>query len=237
MNKIYSITKTIPSNACNAQGICTLPYLLQVLQELALADSERIGQGFDHLVSTYNTAWMILQNDISVLHPIRAGECLTVQTWYRGCKGLTASRDYLFLAGQEEVLHCTQVWAVVERSTRKLYNPQLIPELQITAPDRILPTVRHATHPTAELKKAAERKVTAQDIDVNGHMNNARYVAHALPYLPEGSIDGAYRLSLSYHSELLEGVTYDCLTGGGEEGFEVAFQVDGKDCFYLQLRS
>ena len=223
----------IPPSACDEDGKCRLPFLLRCMEQTAFADVERLGQGQEYLLQTYNVCWMLLSSEMTVFSSMYAGEHLTVHTRYCGLKGAAPEREYSVFSGGRQTAYAVQLWVVVDRTARTLRNPAHIPELNTCrAPCR--PTARPAAGCGA-LKCVGSGEVGAKDIDFNGHMNNVRYVERALPYLPNDLLSGAYRLLLFYRHELLEGQRFDCLISDEATPFQLAFRSAERDCFRMQL--
>ena len=230
---MYEQFFAIPSSACGADGVCMPPFLLGCLEQTTFADAERIGQGRDYFFQTYNLCWMLVYTDLTVQAPMSARAELTVKTRYCGRRGAMLERELTVFAGGSQTAYAVQHWVVVDRTARTMCNPMQIPELSgLRAPRR--DTVRPGRLPDT-MRCVGTGQVTRQDIDRNGHMNNARYVERAMPYLPESTLRGTYRLHLTYSYELLEGQNYDCLCTDGTEPFALVFRNGEKECFALRL--
>lgn len=231
---LFSKTYPVPERECDADGKCRLPYLLRCMEDAAFADAERIGQSSDLLREKYDISWMIYQNVLDVTALPEAGSRICVQTCYGGVQSAAASRRYDVLQNGKPLIRCIQVWVVVHMGTRKLANPQKLPELM--QPGFPHPSGHRRTlRAEPSLQHAGVGSVDKGDLDFNGHMNNVRYVEHALPYLPEGCFTGSFRLQLEYRYELLQGQHYDCLMADTGDTKQVVFRADGKDCFLLQI--
>lgn len=234
-DRSFSKIFTAPESECDAQRRCTLPYLLRCMEETSFADAERIGQGIDLLREKYGLGWMLFQSDLTVSNLPSAGEQFAVYTTYLGVRGVSAFRSYDILIGGDTVAHCEQVWVVVSLSTRLLTNPQKIPELMREG----LPEIPRRRHNPIRIDlplfPVGTKTVLPDDLDFNGHMNNVRYVEHALPILPDNRFSTPCQLRLSYQYELLEGQSYDCLIANKKGATVVVFRANGRNCFVLEI--
>lgn len=237
MNNITDYEKdfAVSSAVCDADGICNLPFLLSCMERIAKEDAIRLGQGSNILAERYNAAWMILRTDMQVLLPIRAGMFLHAVTWTRGIKGAAVLRDFLFCFDDNVAVRATQVWIVADLSTRRLRNPRTIPELDTPCPKQALTNAVLHFHLPEMKHVEAELTVTEADIDENGHMNNARYLCHASPYLPHG-LSSPCHIQIEYSAELLCGQTFQCLTAHADQTFFLVFRTEQKNHFMLCMQ-
>ena len=227
----YRKTYTVPTGT---EGTRLLPFLLSCMEQTAKEDAIRLGQGTDVLMARYHSAWMILRTQLQVLAPIHAGMKFEIFTWSRGVCGASVLRDFHVFADGREVVRATQLWIVADLTTRRLRNPRSMPELDTPCP----PFAFSTTVPRFDLIPAktlcAELTVGAEDIDENGHMNNVRYVTHAVPYLPQFPYPCS--IQLEYCAELLQGQSYQCFSGQEDNAVCLVFRIGEKDHFRMLLQ-
>ncbi len=227
----YRKTYTAPSGT---DGCQSLAFLLSCMQQTAKEDAVRLGQGTDVLMARYNAAWMILRAQLQMFAPVCAGMSLEIFTWSRGVRGASVLRDFRVFSEGNEIARATQLWIVADLTTRRLRNPRSIPELDTPCPPFAFSDgVSGFEMPLAE-NFCAELTVKAEDIDENGHMNNVRYVSHAMPYLPQ--FPYPCRIRMEYCAELLQGQSYQCFSGRDDRAACLVFCKDGKEHFRMLLQ-
>lgn len=223
----------IPPEACDEFGTCKLSYLLKCMEDAAFTDSERLGQSVPFLMRTYGVSWMLFYSNMEYRMPPRQCEQLTVQTQYLGIQGVTVLRSFTLTVHGQTVLSALQSWVIVDCRTRTLCMPGKYPEL-VTEDSPNTTKNRRRFSADVDLQTVGQKTVLPSDLDINGHMNNVRYVEHAQEYLPAGCIDGFCRVRLLYRSELRLAQQYDCLFGSNGTSRQMVFRRDGEDCFVLE---
>lgn len=235
MNQYYTKFYTIPAEACDDSGRCRLPFLLSCLEEVTFLDSERLGYSGDLIRSKYNGCLMILSNSIRVSGTAMLGQLIEVRTAMCGIRGMAIMRDYQILLDGVELLAASSRWVIVDYTKRTLCSPRSMPELVIEPIQSPVTAPFFRLSPPSAPSVSAHCAVRPEDIDINGHMNNVRYVEIALRHLPAECVQGHFQAAFEYHFELLEAQPYDCLTQIDGNLYSVIFRSDGKDCFRMQI--
>jgi acyl-ACP thioesterase len=125
----------------------------------------------------------------------------------------------------EELYRCTTLWALVNKHTRKLVLPA---DSGVTFPGCILGDELPVPNSFAALPQGqlSARKVCFSELDLNGHMNNTKYLDWVNDLLPsQFHKEHAFRdVNICYLSEALEGQTVTLSLNHLEDG---SLQVDG----------
>jgi len=156
----------------------------------------------------------------------RLNEKLIVETWPMPATRSAFPRAAVVKSETGEVLYrCTTLWALVNKTTRRLVLPEAS---GVTFPGCILGDELPVPNSfaAAPLGEISLRKVCFSELDLNGHMNNTKYLDWVNDLLPSGyHKEHPFRdVNICYLSEALEGQTLTLSLNHLEDG---SLQVDG----------
>ena len=150
--------------------------LLSLCQDAA--DSHAALQQCDRrcLVRDYGAVWLLTRMYFHLDRPLYAGETLTIRTWQRPAEKLMVYRDYDFLHEGELVGEGVSAWVIAGEQDRKMMRPTDIPAIvQADRPAQVKSLRLKPIRRPAQPETVYTRTVRWSDLDVNGHMNNAKY--------------------------------------------------------------
>jgi medium-chain acyl-[acyl-carrier-protein] hydrolase len=163
----------------------TLETICRFFQEAAWNHAEALGVGFESL-RQQRKVWVLSRLLVNVRDYPCWGDTITVHTWPRPVDGAFAMRDLELHAASGEVLASSaSAWLILDEDSRRPQRPGKLlagfdgyPDRRATDRDpEKLPEV-------SGTDSQVERPVRYSDIDVNGHVNNARYIAWLLDSYP-----------------------------------------------------
>ncbi|MDR1065583.1 MAG: acyl-ACP thioesterase, partial [Oscillospiraceae bacterium] len=169
-----------------------LSALFGMLQETAGPASEALGFGFRRMRESFNAAWILTRMRADVARPAAWGEEIVIETWNRNHSRTMFERDFIvWSADGERLASAVSKWVVLDIATRAMLSADDFGfgEKDIDIPRAIDCKLGRLRAPDA-LTDVYRRAVAYSDVDVNGHVNNARYVDFAMDSLP-----------LEYHAE------------------------------------
>lgn len=154
-------------------------------------------------------SWVISWSEIYVKRLPEAGEKIFLRIWPCKNKTMMFSRKYAFYdSNKEAIISATSLFILMDQSTRKM----------TTMPEGVkpFPVVEMPGEPgypkmimkqPFELNRETKRIVTPDEIDSNGHLNNAYYIGWTEDLLKECNCDrqGIKKLWIQYTKELREG--------------------------------
>ncbi len=212
--------------------------LAGLLQEAAIAHSEELDAGRARTLDR-GALWVIARTYMEIDRLPVYGEDVTLRTWPGETMHVLFPRYFeMSLSSGERLLRVSSLWLLIDQRKRSMVFPD---ELGISVagveragalplPDRRIPF-------PASLPERRERQVRYSEVDLNGHLNNSRYLDWAEDLLdPEFHRDHPLRsLWVEYRSEIRSGETVElqsCLDNGalflrGQKG----------DTEYFQLRA
>lgn len=198
----------VRSYECGPDGFVTLANVCNYLQEAASLHAEQLQFSKSNFQAEgQDISWVLTRLRVTMTRLPRWEETITVMTFPRRGRRITANRDFVLRVGAEQVGVATSEWMVIDLSSRKVVA--VPPRVFARADDEHPPVLGDA--PFARLRwdchgTAAAQTFTARrgDIDLNGHVNNVHYVEWLLETVPPPA-GGPVDFEIAFHSETLAG--------------------------------
>jgi acyl-CoA thioester hydrolase len=179
----YERTFRVRHYECDAYGHVNNANYLRYMQEAALDASAAAGYDLARHAAL-GTSWLVRFTDIEYFSPLRYGESVVVSTWVHDIRRVRSQRVYAMTrAGSgERVAHAVTDWVYINTATGQ---PVTVPDALIAAffPEGVPPQAPPRERPPEPPPPppgvfSMRRRVTWQDLDPVGHVNNAQYVAY-----------------------------------------------------------
>lgn len=151
--------------------------LLEIMQEVAGCHAEKIGVGREKLLET-NVVWVLTRLEVHMSRWPAHGETLTVVTFPMPNRRWFFPRYFRFYDGEgNEIGHAGSMWVLLDVTERKMARPDpviaLMPDnSDLTAPMGMPATVSECAGDSVETLHTS----VYTDLDMNGHVNNTRYL-------------------------------------------------------------
>ena len=177
MLKTYTREFTIASYQADVSARIKPSAILEIMQEMAGAHAELLNVGRSRL-TPMNLAWVLTRVEVRMERYPRSAETITVETFPMPNRRVFFPRYYIFRDAQGKQIGCAgSRWVVLDVTTRKMANGAEIASFlpdnnDLTAPMGMPATVEEAGGECTE----AYRIPVYTDLDMNGHVNNTRYV-------------------------------------------------------------
>ena len=221
---LFEQTVTLQKSDTDEYGKMKLSALLRYAQEAAGGHCDRLGLDWDTMAGK-GLFWAVLRHRAEIRRMPAEGERITVQTWPmpatrtaypRMVRGLDENGQELFSVISLWALMNTQTRAMVLPFKSGIEVPGILRGCEIDPPGS-LPPVSH--------EKESLWTVTREDLDINGHVNNARYLDRTEPLAgPFRASHTPKELSVSY---LAECRLDQCITLGWTLSQEGELTADG----------
>ena len=166
-------------------GVATLSSLANWLQEAAGINADRLGFGENDLLPCGLT-WVLTRLVLRIARLPRAGEKLRIHTWPSTLDRF-GHRGYEVYDGAEKLIAVGgSAWSVMD----------IVGRAMAQLPDALVPKYPRAPRPCepfacrviprlkADMAERCPLRVRRDDLDINGHVNNTRYLAWILETLP-----------------------------------------------------
>ncbi|MEG2378494.1 MAG: thioesterase [Clostridia bacterium] len=156
---------------------CRPSALLNFMQDAATTHAGIIGLSRDTLVLQNGAIWILTRCKYELSRPIAAFETIGIETWHRGLRGAMWYRDFSITAGGVEIGRAINAWVLADVTTHRAMRPTGMEEIDAKSanPDRALQIMLKKLQTGAELSKIMTKRVNYSDLDVNCHINNAKY--------------------------------------------------------------
>lgn len=163
--------------------------LFNFFEDLAGRHAAELGWGRDDLM-TGGYFWALSRMIVKVERLPRAWDEVTLRTWPRGTESIFALRDLeMYDEAGKRIAGASSSWVIVDYNTRKAQRPdKALSTLNLQFPEaKALDTNARKVPSLPQGENRLTRlRVKLDDIDVNRHVNNARYVHWAVNcYDPE----------------------------------------------------
>lgn len=183
--KAYDLEFAVRYGEIGENGVTTLAALGNWLQEAAGLSADTLGFGESDLLR-YGVTWILTRLVLRIDRLPRAGERLRVHTWPSTADKL-AHRGYeIFDAEGRLIVSGGSAWTVMDLGDRSMTAiPEGISSLFPSQPrpcdsfvGRVIPRLKGDSATSCLLR------VRRDDLDINGHVNNTRYLSWLMETLP-----------------------------------------------------
>ncbi len=177
MQKTYSETFRIASYQTDLTARIRPSAILEIMQEMAGAHAEMLGVG-RKLLDPMHLAWVLTRVEVQMERMPVSGETISVETFPMPNRRVFFPRYFIFRDAQGRQIGCAgSMWVVLDVTSRKMASGTEITALMpdnrdLTAPMGMPATVEEVGGESVE----SLRVPVYSDLDVNGHVNNTRYL-------------------------------------------------------------
>lgn len=208
MEPIYIDNFTVSDLQCDRYGRLKPSAILWFVQEIAGRHCLLLGTDWDTLAKK-NMFWAVIRHRVQVTRLPKKGEQIRIETWPMPTSRVAYPRNVVAFDQQgNELFRTLSLWVLMDLNTRAMILPG-------KSGVKVLGVLRGgelpipASLPPAQLSGCLSRQVRFTDLDINGHMNNCRYLDWAYDLLPSAfHQDHQIRdFTLGYLSEAREGDT------------------------------
>lgn len=203
MEPIYQLSFCVDDLHADRFGRLKSSSILYFVQEAA-------GRHWQHIEGETNQHcglyWVIIRHRVQVTRLPRKGETVRLETWPMPTTRVAYPRSVVAYDERGgELFRSISLWVLMDPETRAMVLPDksgvlvkgILRGNELPSPRSLAP---------ASLGAQVERTVRFTDLDVNGHMNNARYLDWLADLLP-GSFHQEHTIqdmTLGYMAEALE---------------------------------
>ena len=205
MQPIYVKEIEVSPVAVDQFGRLKASRLLAYLQEVAGDHSTILGTDQKSLTDK-NLFWAVIRHRVQITRLPGSGEKLRIETWPMPTTRTAYPRSTIaYDEAGNECFRSISLWILMDAGSRAMVLPGksgvevggLLRGCELRAPSSMLPK---------EMAECEERIVRYTDLDINGHMNNCRYLDWVEDLLPSAFHSGheLREFTLCYMSEVME---------------------------------
>ena len=163
---------TIPTFATDRFDRLKCSYLLGLAQEVAGEHSALLKADFAHT----QLYWVITRQQVQITRLPASGETITLETWPMPTTRVAYPRSTIAYDQQgNELFRSISLWVLMDPESRAMVLPGksgVLVEGTLRGNELAVP----GSLPPGKLQNSSNRTVRYTELDVNGHMNNARYL-------------------------------------------------------------
>lgn len=224
MKHIFEQTLTVSAEHTDCSGAVKLSALLHMVQEAAGGHCENLGTDWESIAKK-GLFWAVLRHKAQITRLPVSGEVIRLQTWPMPTTRTAYPRAVLALDSQgKELFSVVSLWVLMDIHSRAMVLPAksgVTVDGVLRGNELSLP----ASLPPAIGEHARLWEVSAEDLDRNKHVNNARYLDHTQVLADSLDICGAPReFTVCYLAEALLGQQITLRYNLSEDGI---LSVDG----------
>ena len=180
-NKVYEIKYSDTDEFMRLKPSVFFEYL----EDIAAKNADLLNFGYENIYSK-NLGWFLLKYAIEIYSYPTKLPFIKIETESRGANKYFAYRDFYFYDDKNNLIgKAASTWALMDLSNKAMLNPKE------TLGDAIMDYAKkdddlgyNKIPQVAEKTVEKTFEIRYDDIDVNRHVNNAKYVVWALESLP-----------------------------------------------------
>lgn len=207
MGKSYRTTYEIPFYETDVNHCAKLPHLLSVALQVSGMQSAELGMSDKAVLDTYGLVWVITDYDVTIERLPRFSEVITIETEATSYNKLFCYRDFT-IYGQDgqKIMTIVATFVLIDFKTRKVAP---IPSEIVSVYDVefVKKGRRGPKYPVLEHAEQNLYHVRYFDLDMNGHVNNSKYLEWIYDVLPIAFLKSHQpkHISLKYVKEIYYG--------------------------------
>jgi len=175
----------IASYQMDLKGLATLPVICNFLQEIAGNHAAANGFGFHQMVKA-GYIWVLTRLKIEIEKYPKWNDEIFIETWVRNRHSFFSERDFvIYDNNKKKIGGALSGWMMLDlRSRRPKSVEDLKVEIQMFPNDHAVKDQLKKIEPVNEIDFTEQINVKFQDIDLNQHVNNVRYIEWFLDAFP-----------------------------------------------------
>ena len=208
-----------------------LSSLFVFMQDVATEHAEQLGIG-KAVTLDRGLFWVITRYAVTIIRMPKYLDTVVMKTYPGDDMKFLFPRYFQLESESGEVLvKASSIWAVVEKATRHAsinpFNGMILPSEHYEGEEPLPKKIR-----LEELSLLEERKVRYTETDLNGHLNNTKYIEFIVDMHDKDfySQNKFKHLDINYEKEILAGSTVSLYTNNGNPEC-ICGKVDGANSF------
>ena len=183
MEPIYRTQFTIPVTDCDCFGRLKPSAILGMIQQAATNQCLQLNMGWEDMAKK-NMFWAVIRQKVHITRLPSHDQRITVETWPGKTSRVAYPRSAIAYDEEgNELFRAISLWVLMDLTTRTMILPNdsgiVVPGL-VRGDELTLPRSLAVKH----LSGHASRQVMYSEMDLNRHMNNARYLDWMMDLLP-----------------------------------------------------
>ncbi|MGT2784034.1 acyl-ACP thioesterase domain-containing protein [Streptococcus merionis] len=176
MGHTYQEDYTISFELSDTNGNLKLPPFLSVLLEVSGHHSAQLGRSDVYVLENYGYVWIVTDYEFDIVRLPKFSEKVVIRTEAISYNKLICHRRFEVLDDKEDLLiRVESYFALMDLENRKIV---VVPDdlLEPYQSEKVKKIARGAKYPSLEEPERSSYHVRYLDIDMNGHVNNSKYL-------------------------------------------------------------
>lgn len=184
-------------------------------QEIAGLHSDKLGIGMNTIHDKFGVMWVLTRIRVEIERYPVWDEEIIIETWPQLPGKLEFERDYIMKDLQGCILmRAVSKWVVIDSATRELRKSSVLPgEYPELPTERAIQCTLGKLRPNEKTVPVYKRRIGGSDIDMNGHLNNAKYIDFIMDCFSMENLRKyqARSIQVNYQNEVMPGETIELL--------------------------
>ena len=235
MDNVLTTTLTLQSRNCDFTGRWKPSEIFTAMQELASDHSAILGAGYFRLREK-NLAFALTRTELHMEKYPSIGEKVVCHTWAAPVMKWMFPRYFLFETESGEPLgYAGTIWVLMDLTERRMVPPAALGMTIATASRKAPLRMPGKAEPVEEKSVGHSYLPGYSELDVNGHVNNTRYVSWMCDFLGTSVLEehDVSRLIVNYSHEILPHQPVQLRAELAEHVFRMSGDIDGVNHFTL----
>lgn len=227
---------TLAESDFDVTGYVKPQRVMEIMQDLATAQAEILGFGWD-LLNSHGLFWVLSKVKIIFNKPItRQNNKFKVYTWPVAPNKFFIERRFVAVGVDgNEVFAASTIWMMIERDTRKIADTKTVESFYKADFDNTpcIDCNLERIRKNDEYSLAYKTEIRRSQLDINKHVNNTHYVNFAVDTLAH--TDKISQIEITYHKELKYSDAVEVYLKRTQNAACVAGERNGETAFTAKL--
>lgn len=211
--------------------------LLRLLQEISIAHTEALGAGRAKTLDN-GVLWVVARMKLEISRLPSYDENITLESWAGKTMRVLFPRYYeVYDDSGNEIIKASAVWLLMDEKTRHMTFPEAY-GVVVPHSDKNIDIALPCGVSLGAQKNKKTFEVAYSQVDINGHMNNSKYIDEAedllgAKYLKNHELRS---LEIEYKSEIKLGQIVTLEHTLENDGLQLIGFAEGNPCFELTAK-
>lgn len=207
---------TIDSSKIDQFYDLTIPNFFMMMQKIATEHAEMIGAGKKETIDK-GYSWVITRIEVDLKETPKYGQVVDFETYPGDDMKIIFPRYYRMLDEKKnQIVSASSIWALINKETRQAVSSPFETPLPAEHYENELPMPRRVKI-GEDMQLVESRRVRYSEIDLNGHLNNTKYMDYILD-IHDSDFYRKNRIShllVNYAHEIKDGQVVNLFSNGG----------------------